>query len=350
MPPFYGQRRLWRIYAWSHGNTDPGSSCRSGPALLFGSRPSSSQPYVQGIARPSGCRGDPGRRIHASQRPCRISRYFLSSGESSSSPITEARARGVSYPGVAGEELVGHVLMIFPGIAFTDAVLHQAGQGRQHADRRVDGLAGAASRSRTIWPSVIYPVRSGIGWVISSFGMVRIGICVTEPFLPHDAGALVQGGQLAVQIARIALSGRDLALGGGELRASPPRRRSYPSGSPGCAYPCSKARYSAAVKRTFGVMIRSTIGSLARLKNMNTWCRTPDSAKVRLKIPPRRCYAHGGKDDSEFLIAVSRSETTADDLRGQLVMWLMPLPEKIGSFWPRISVVRPSMAEIPVRI
>ena len=30
---------------------------------------------------------------------------------------------GVSYPGVAGKELVGHVLMIFPGIAFTNAVL-----------------------------------------------------------------------------------------------------------------------------------------------------------------------------------------------------------------------------------
>ena len=29
--------------------------------------------------------------------------------------------------------------------------------------------------------SVIYPVRSGIGCVISSFGIVRIGSCVTEP-------------------------------------------------------------------------------------------------------------------------------------------------------------------------
>ena len=26
----------------------------------------------------------------------------------------------------------------------------------------------------------------------------------------------------------------------------------------------------------------------------------------------------------------------------------MPEPEKIGSFWPRISVVRQSMAEMPV--
>ena len=31
--------------------------------------------------------------------------------------------------------------MIFPGIAFTNAVLHQSGQGRQDADGRVNGLA-----------------------------------------------------------------------------------------------------------------------------------------------------------------------------------------------------------------
>ena len=30
------------------------------------------------------------------------------------------------------------------------------------------------------WPSVMYPVRSGIGWVMSSSGMVRIGIMVME--------------------------------------------------------------------------------------------------------------------------------------------------------------------------
>ena len=30
--------------------------------------------------------------------------------------------------------------------------------------------------------------------------------------------------------------------------------------------------------------------------------------------------------------------------------WGRPFPEKIGSFWPRIRVVRPSMAEIPVWI
>ncbi|OPZ39924.1 MAG: hypothetical protein BWY99_01227 [Synergistetes bacterium ADurb.BinA166] len=45
------------------------------------------------------------------------------------------------------------------------------------------GYIRLASRSRdsTICPSVMNPVRSGIGWVMSSFGMVSIGIWVTLP-------------------------------------------------------------------------------------------------------------------------------------------------------------------------
>ena len=40
------------------------------------------------------------------------------------------------------------------------------------------------SRDKMICPSVIYPVRSGIGWVLSSSGMVRMGIMVMDPSLP----------------------------------------------------------------------------------------------------------------------------------------------------------------------
>ncbi len=47
-----------------------------------------------------------------------------------------------------------------------------------------------SERSSTICPSVMYPVRSGIGCVMSSFGMVRIGICVTEPPDPFTMPAL----------------------------------------------------------------------------------------------------------------------------------------------------------------
>ena len=44
--------------------------------------------------------------------------------------------------------------------------------------------------SMKIYPSVIYPVKSGIGCVISSLGIVRIGIYVIDPFLPVTLPAL----------------------------------------------------------------------------------------------------------------------------------------------------------------
>ena len=46
------------------------------------------------------------------------------------------------------------------------------------------------SRERMICPSVIYPVRSGMGCVLSSSGMVRIGIWVMEPSAPLIRPAL----------------------------------------------------------------------------------------------------------------------------------------------------------------
>ena len=46
------------------------------------------------------------------------------------------------------------------------------------------------SRERMICPSVMYPVKSGMGWVLSSSGMVRMGICVMDPFLPRIRPAL----------------------------------------------------------------------------------------------------------------------------------------------------------------
>lgn len=41
-----------------------------------------------------------------------------------------------------------------------------------------------------IYPSVIYPVKSGIGCVISSFGKVKIGIYVIDPYFPSTLPAL----------------------------------------------------------------------------------------------------------------------------------------------------------------
>ncbi len=57
--------------------------------------------------------------------------------------------------------------------------------------------------------------------------------------------------------------------------------------------------------------------------------------------------AHGGEHDSEFFIAVAPREACFTICAASW-SWGRPFPEKIGSFCPRIRVVRPSMAEIPV--
>ena len=58
---------------------------------------------------------------------------------------------------------------------------------------------------------------------------------------------------------------------------------------------------------------------------------------------------HRGKYDGEFFIGVVAKEACCTICAAS---WSCgrPFPEKIGSFCPRIRVVRPSMAEMPVRI
>ena len=113
---------------------------------------------------------------------------FLSRGESSSSPITLARsALAFSHLRIRSEKLIGHVLMIRPGIPLPRCRPSSDGKRRRT-------LIGGYTLSVQLpvqddLPSVIYPVRSGIGWVISSLGMVRMGICVTEPSTPSTMPA-----------------------------------------------------------------------------------------------------------------------------------------------------------------
>ena len=97
----------------------------------------------------------------------------------------------------------------------------------------------------------MYPVRSGMGWVISSLGMVRIGIWVTELAVPPQCRPLIEGSQVAVEIARKSLSGRNLALGGGDLTHGLGIGGMSVSITSICI-PFSKARYSARVRAILG--------------------------------------------------------------------------------------------------
>ena len=76
----------------------------------------------------------------------------------------------------------------------------------------------SSSRDRTICPSVMYPVTSGIGCVTSSSGIERIGQLGHRAAAPADApGALEQRREVGVHVAGIAAPARHLVACGGGL-------------------------------------------------------------------------------------------------------------------------------------
>ena len=109
----------------------------------------------------------------------------------------------------------------------------------------------------------------------------------------------------------------------------------------------SKARYSAAVSAIRGVAIRSTAGSLARLENTT----------VRSMAPVRRKSLMKYSDSSKVMpMAANTTAKVSSSPRTRAwraicaasAAWGRPEPEKIGSFWPRTRVFRPSIVETPV--
>ena len=107
--------------------------------------------------------------------------------------------------------------MVGTGVALADAVLHQTGQARQHRDRRVDAvLVQRPVEDDLSLGDVAGQVRHRVGDVVVGHGQDRdLGHRTPGPL--HHAGPLIQAGQVGVEIAGIALTAGDLALGGGEL-------------------------------------------------------------------------------------------------------------------------------------
>ena len=114
--------------------------------------------------------------------------------------------------------------------------------------------------------------------------------------------------------------------------------------------PFSKARYSARVSTTLGVIRRSTTGSLARLINMETCSETPLSSKVRRKKSATSYLTPMAPNTMANCSSELSPREACCTIWAASWSWGSPLPEKMGSFCPRIRVVRPSIAEIPVRI
>ena len=104
-------------------------------------------------------------------------------GESSSSPMTEARFRASPTFAYAEKKLICQILVVFPCISFADAVLHQSGQRRKDIDRRIDGLPVQRTVEHDLPLSDISgQVRDGVCDIIVWHGQDRS--CVTDPFTP----------------------------------------------------------------------------------------------------------------------------------------------------------------------
>ena len=110
---------------------------------------------------------------------------------------------------------------------------------------------------------------------------------------------------------------------------------------------CSNARYSATVSATLGVIRRSTTGSFARFRNMATWSAAPLSSNVLRKKSATSCFTPMAANTMANSSLESSPRDACFTICAASWSWGSPFPEKIGSFCPRISVVSPSMAEIP---
>src|SRR6266705_985846 len=111
--------------------------------------------------------------------------------------------------------------------------------------------------------------------------------------------------------------------------------------------PTSYARYSAAVRAIRGVMSRSTAGSSARFRNRTARRSAPVRSKSSMNTRASSCVipiaAKTTPNDSRLPTTFAcRAICSATSLCGR------PAPENNGSFWPRTSVFRPSIVEMPV--
>ena len=109
----------------------------------------------------------------------------------------------------------------------------------------------------------------------------------------------------------------------------------------------SNARYSAVVRATRGIEIRSITGSSARL--MNSTARS--MAPVRRKSSMKKLASSKVMPIAANTTANGSSPCSVRAWRAICAAsseWGKPDPEKIGSFWPRTRVRLPSIAEMPV--
>ena len=83
---------------------------------------------------------------------------------------------------------------------------------------------------------------------------------------------------------------------------------------------------------------------------MVTRLSAPDSSKLRRKYSATSFVTPMAQNTMPKFSVFSPLSLACRTIWAASLLWLMPEPEKMGSFWPRISVISVSMEEMPVRM
>jgi len=110
----------------------------------------------------------------------------------------------------------------------------------------------------------------------------------------------------------------------------------------------SNARYSAAVSAILGVAMRSIAGSFARFMNNTARSIAPVLRKSLMKKSASSNVMPIAPNTTAKLSVLSPSTFACLAICAARFACGRPEPENTGSFWPRTSVFRPSIAEMPV--
>jgi len=107
--------------------------------------------------------------------------------------------------------------VVLPRPPFPDAVFHQPGERRQAGNGRIDSLVEKRPLQNDLpFGDVAGQIGNGMGNVVAGHRQDRhLRNGSLAPFQP--SGALIDGGQIAVQIAGIAFARRNLAARTGQL-------------------------------------------------------------------------------------------------------------------------------------
>ena len=124
---------------------------------------------------------------------------------------------GLLRAGIEGVDLAGDAGMVFSGVVLADAVLHQAREARRDVHGGIDALVVQLAREHDLaLGDVAGKVRDRVCDVVRGHG--DHGHHGDGAMAVVDApAALVDLGQIRIEIAGVAFARRDVAFGGGDL-------------------------------------------------------------------------------------------------------------------------------------